>query len=58
VQPPTATLGSMVGQGRDYMASAPWVVAAPALLIVIVALVAMLLGDYLRDRVDARLRER
>jgi peptide/nickel transport system permease protein len=48
----------MVGQGRDYMASAPWVVAAPALLIVIVALVAMLLGDHLRDRVDARLRER
>jgi peptide/nickel transport system permease protein len=58
VQPPTATLGSMVGQGRDYMASAPWVVAAPALLIVLVALVAMLLGDHLRDRVDARLRER
>lgn len=58
VQPPTATLGSMVGQGRDYMASAPWVVAAPAVLIVLVALVAMLLGDHLRDRVDARLRER
>ena len=58
VQPPTATLGSMLGQGRDYMASAPWVVAAPALLIVLVALVAMLLGDHLRDRVDARLRER
>jgi peptide/nickel transport system permease protein len=58
VQPPTATLGSMVGQGRDYMASAPWVVAAPALLIVLVALVAMLLGDHLRDRVDARLSER
>jgi len=58
VQPPTATLGSMVGQGRDYMASAPWVVAAPAALIVLVALVAMLLGDHLRDRVDARLRER
>ena len=56
VQPPTATLGSMVGQGRDYMASAPWVVAAPALLIVLVALVAMLLGDHLRDRLDARLR--
>lgn len=58
VQPPTATLGSMVGQGRDYMASAPWVVAAPAVLIVLVALVAMLLGDHLRDRVDVRLRER
>lgn len=58
VQPPTATLGSMVGQGRDYMASAPWIVAAPAVLIVVVALVAMLLGDTLRDRVDVRLRSR
>lgn len=58
VQPPTATLGSMVGQGRDYMASAPWVVAVPALVIVLVSLVAMLLGDALRDRLDPRLRGR
>lgn len=58
VQPPTASLGSMVGQGRDYMASAPWIVAAPALLIVLVALVVMLLGDWLTDRFDVRLRER
>jgi len=58
VRPPTATLGAMVGQGRDYMASAPWIVAAPGLLIVIVAFVAMLLGDLLRDQVDVRLRER
>ncbi|WP_199085209.1 ABC transporter permease [Bosea sp. ASV33] len=58
VQPPTATLGSMVGQGRDYMASAPWIVAVPALFIVLVSLVAMLLGDALRDRLDPRLRGR
>jgi peptide/nickel transport system permease protein len=58
VQPPTATLGSMVGQGRDYMASAPWVVASPAALIVLVSLVAMLLGDAVRDRLDPRLRNR
>jgi peptide/nickel transport system permease protein len=58
VQPPTATLGSMVGQGRDYMATAPWVVAVPAVLIVVVALVVMLIGDALRDRFDVRLRER
>lgn len=55
VQPPTATLGSMVGQGRDYMASAPWIVVSPALLIVLVSLVAMLLGDALRDRFDVKL---
>jgi peptide/nickel transport system permease protein len=58
VRPPTATLGAMVGQGRDYMASTPWIVAAPGLLIVVVAFVAMLLGDLLRDQVDVRLRER
>ena len=58
VQPPTATLGSMVGQGRDYMATAPWVVASPALLIMLVSLVVMLIGDWLRDHFDVRLRER
>ena len=55
IQPPTASLGSMVGQGRDYMASAPWIVAAPALLIVAVALVVLLIGDWLRDSLDVRL---
>ena len=58
VQPPTATLGSMVGQGRDYMPTAPWIVAAPGLLIMLVALTVMLIGDWLRDRFDVRLRER
>lgn len=57
-QPPTATLGSMVGQGRDYMPTAPWIVAAPGLLIMLVALTVMLIGDWLRDRFDVRLRER
>lgn len=58
VQPPVATLGSMVGQGRDYMATHPWIVATPAILISLVALVVMLLGDALRDRLDVKLRER
>ncbi len=58
VQPPTATLGSMVGQGRDYMASAPWIVAVPAAFIVLVALAVMLLGDFARDQLDVRLRDR
>ena len=55
VQPPTASLGAMVGQGRDYMASAWWVVASPAALIVLVALIVLLLGDWLRDTLDVRL---
>lgn len=55
LRPPTATLGSMVGIGRDYMHTAPWIVAAPALLILLITLVVQMLGDRLRDRMDVRL---
>ena len=58
LRPPTATLGSMVGMGRDFMPSAPWIVAAPALLILLLAFVIQMLGDWLRDHTDVRLRER
>lgn len=58
LRPPNATLGSMVGMGRDYLPSAPWIVAAPALLIVLVTFVIQMLGDWLRDRTDVRLKER
>jgi peptide/nickel transport system permease protein len=34
------------------------VIVAPALFIVLVSLVAMLIGDFLRDHFDVRLRER
>lgn len=58
VQPPTATLGAMVGVGRDYMPNAPWIVLAPALLILAVTFCVQILGDWLRDRADVRLRAR
>jgi peptide/nickel transport system permease protein len=58
VRPPTATLGAMVGAGRDFMPTAPWVAAVPALAILLVTLVVQLLGDFLRDRADPRLRRR
>lgn len=58
VQPPTATLGAMVGVGRDYMPTAPWIVLAPALLILAVTFAVQILGDWLRDRADVRLRVR
>lgn len=58
VQPPTATLGSMVGIGRDYMPTAPWIVIAPAVMILLVTFAVQILGDWLRDRADVRLRGR
>lgn len=58
IAPPTATLGSMIGQGRDYLPNAPWLVLIPSLLILAVTLVVQLLGDNLRDRTDIKLRGR
>ncbi|MEC5324457.1 ABC transporter permease [Aurantimonas sp. A3-2-R12] len=58
LRPPTATLGSMVGMGRDYMPSAPWIVAIPAILILLITFVIQMLGDWLRDHTDVRLRDR
>jgi peptide/nickel transport system permease protein len=54
VQPPTASLGRMVGDGRDHLIFAWWVAAAPALVIVLITFVAQTLGDWLRDRLDVR----
>ncbi|MCY6382170.1 ABC transporter permease [Hoeflea prorocentri] len=58
IQPPTASLGSMVGFGRDYMPTAPWIVVGPAMLIILLTFTVQILGDWLRDRADVRLRER
>ncbi|ADZ70602.1 ABC transporter permease [Polymorphum gilvum] len=58
VQPPTATLGSMVGIGRDYLPTAPWIVVAPAVMILFLTFAVQILGDWLRDRADVRLRAR
>lgn len=58
VQPPTATLGSMVGVGRDYMPTAPWIVLAPAIAILLVTFAVQILGDWLRDNADVRLKSR
>lgn len=56
VQPPTATLGSMVGLGRDYLASSPWIAGIPAFLLMLVSLLVLLVGDWLRDILDVKLK--
>ncbi|MEO9529897.1 ABC transporter permease [Roseibium sp.] len=58
VQPPTATLGSMVGIGRDYLPTAPWIVLTPAAVILLLTFAVQILGDWLRDKADVRLRSR
>lgn len=56
IQPPSTSLGLMVADGRNYLAIAWWLAALPGIIIVFTTLSISLLGDYLRDRFDARLR--
>lgn len=56
VQPPGTSLGSMVGFGRDYMTSAPWILFLPAAVICVTALSVSLLGDWLRDQLDGTMK--
>jgi len=55
VQPPMSSLGNMVGYGRGYLSSAPWIVLAPSLVIALTTLAISITGDWLRDRLDPTL---
>lgn len=55
VQPPSTSLGNMVGYGREYLTSAPWIMLAPAVVITVTTLCVSILGDWLRDRLDPTL---
>jgi len=55
VQPPMSSLGNMVGYGRGYLSSAPWIVLAPSLVISLTTLAVSVTGDWLRDRLDPTL---
>lgn len=56
VQPPLTSLGNMVGYGREYLQTAPWILLAPSCVIVLTTFSISLTGDWLRDRLDPTLR--
>ncbi|KXG85368.1 ABC transporter permease [Agrobacterium bohemicum] len=56
VQPPESSLGNMVGFGREYLTRAPWIMLAPAFVIMMTTLSISLVGDWLRDKLDPTLR--
>jgi peptide/nickel transport system permease protein len=57
IPPPTPTWGQMVASGRDYLEVAWWQSVFPGLAIAVVVLSFNLLGDWLRDYTDPRLRQ-
>ena len=57
VTAPTASWGSMVSDGRSELDRAWWVSAFPGICIGLVVLAGNFLGDWIRDKLDPRLRQ-
>lgn len=56
VQPPLTSLGQMLGQGRAYLLNAWWISVFPGLTVFATTLSVCLIGDWLRDHLDASVR--
>ncbi len=57
VPSPTPTWGSMVQEGRNYLSTAWWPTVFPGVAIFAVVMSLNFTGDWLRDRLDPRLRQ-
>lgn len=57
-QPPSPEWGTMLVGARQYLSTAPWMVNAPGVAIMVTVLGFNLLGNALRDTLDPRLRQR
>ncbi len=54
---PRPAWGSMVAEGRDYIDTSYWMALFPGLAIFAVVFAMNFLGDWIRDRLDPRLRQ-
>ncbi|MBC7842974.1 MAG: ABC transporter permease [Gemmatimonadaceae bacterium] len=54
VQPPQPSWGNIIGDGYEFIASAPWVSLGPGFCLVLVVLAVSALGDGLRDALAPR----
>lgn len=57
VQPPEASLGSLVFEGAVYLPIAPWLVLIPGVVLALTITSVNLVGDGLRDLLDVRAEE-
>lgn len=56
IAPPTPTWGNMIAEGRSYLVTAPWLVIAPGVAIMLCVFLLNLIGSSLRIAVDAHAR--
>lgn len=54
---PTPSWGNMVAEGRDYLQTAWWTSVFPGVALFLTVMSLNFLGDWLRDRLDPRLRQ-
>jgi peptide/nickel transport system permease protein len=57
ISAPTASWGSMVADGRNELDRAWWIAAFPGIAIGLVVMSGNFLGDWIRDKLDPRLRQ-
>jgi len=57
IPPPTPAWGVMVGEARGYLEEAWWASVFPGICIFLTVMALNFFGDWLRDRLDPRLRQ-
>ena len=57
VPPPAPSWGGMTSDGRNFVTSAWWISFMPGVAIMLVVLACNLFGDWLRDKLDPKLRD-
>ncbi len=58
VQPPATSLGLLLGEGRNYLATAWWIGVPAGVVIFLTTLSVSLLGDWIRDKLDPNLQDK
>ncbi|NKB98262.1 MAG: ABC transporter permease subunit [Pseudomonadales bacterium] len=57
IQPPNVSWGGMLSDGRNYIEVAWWLITMPGLAIMMACLASNIVGDWLRDTFDPRLKQ-
>ena len=57
IPPPAPAWGGLIASGRNYIVSAWWIILWPGLLLMLVVLSFNMLGDWLREVLDPKLRQ-
>lgn len=57
VPPPNPAWGLMIAEGRHLVWTAPWVAAFPGIAMAVTLMAMNMFGDWLRDKLDPKLRQ-